>query len=415
MPRLLEVWLHGLRAGSLIQEDGGRLRFSYEPGYVENPASRPLSVSLPLSREPFDDGASRPFFSGLLPDDVARRRLAAHLGLSERNPFSLLGAVGGECAGAISLLPEGENPPSEDPADAIELDDRRLAEVFARLERRPLLAGEEGVRLSLAGAQNKLAVRIVGEKLLLMKGGAATTHILKPMISDLADVTDSVHNEAFCLALAQRVGIAAANAEIRLASGEPYLAVERYDRVWSEGALLRLHQEDFCQALGIPPENKYQREGGPGVADSLELLHGFSTRPAFDRLSFLKLFAFNFLIGNADAHAKNYSLLHGKNGPRLAPAYDLLSTAIYPELSGRMAMKIGGKYGPEDVYRRHWHRLVPDTATARRDLDKTLDRLAEDTRREAEALAVDLERKGFRSPIFDAIRGVISGRADRIA
>ena len=414
MSRILDVWFQGYKAGRLVQDESGRLSYAYADAYLAGETPWPLSVSMPVRPESYEDRIARPFFSGLLPDDLARHRLASLLGVSEQNPFSLLDAVGGECAGALSLYPEGVEPPPENP-DALEiLDDGRLGETFALLKRRPLLAGQGDIRLSLAGAQDKLAVQMVEGKLALMHGGAPTTHILKPLIQGVADVKDSVHNELFCLALAARVGIPAPQAEIRRVNDEPFLVIERYDRVRVGNQVIRLHQEDFCQALSVPPENKYEREGGPGVAACLELIQRFSIKPVPDRMTFLKTLIFNYLIGNADAHGKNFSFLYERGKPRLAPAYDLLSTVIYPSLSPRMAMKIGGRYQAEDLFPRHWHRLVPDTATARRALDSDLRRMAENTLEQANRLADELWRQAIGSEILGAILAVISARSKRL-
>ena len=332
MPRILDVWFLNNKAGQLTQDDSGRLLFAYDADYLKSAEAYPISISMPLQSGEFDDRVTRPYFSGLLPDDLVRKRLAKNLGVSEKNSFSLLEIVGGECAGALSLYPEGTPAHKEDADDVHFLDDVQLDEIFGEIKRRPLLAGEKGVRLSLAGAQDKIAVRITDGKLALMTSGAPTTHILKMLIVGRDDVKDSVHNELFCLLLAARSGLDAPNAEIRHTAKEPFLLIERYDRKWTGKTVTRLHQEDFCQALSIPPENKYEREGGPGISACLAVLQDHSVQPAPDRIAFLNIVIFNYLIGNNDAHGKNFSFLHEKGKPRLAPAYDLLSTVAYPEL-----------------------------------------------------------------------------------
>lgn len=188
------------------------------------------------------------------------------------------------------------------------------------------------------------------------------------------------------------------------------MLVERYDRKWTGKSVTRLHQEDFCQALSIPPENKYEREGGPGISPCLAALQEHSVQPVPDRIAFLNIVIFNYLIGNNDAHGKNFSFLHEKGKPRLAPAYDLLSTVAYPELATKMAMKIGGKNDPEKLFIRHWHRLVPDTAVARKNLEKTLSNMSTTVLKEAEKLKADLKKDGITSPIFDTIIAIIKER-----
>ena len=255
---------------------------------------------------------------------------------------------------------------------------------------------------------------MIGDKLALMRGGAPTTHILKTLISDRHAVTDSVHNELFCLMLAARCGLSVPHAEMRRTPRQPYLLVKRYDRTSQDNAPVRLHQEDFCQALSVPPENKYEREGGPGISACLDSIQKHSVEPLPDRIEFLNIVIFNYLIGNADAHGKNFSLLYDKGRPRLAPAYDLLSTAVYPELARKMAMKIGGKYEPDEVYLRHWHRLVPDTAGARNAVEKNLAEMAETTLDQATKLHDELKKENITSPILDSIVALIKKRSARL-
>ena len=409
MNRILDVYLHGIYAGRLFSPRGSaELLFSYDAEYLE--AGHPsLSVSLPPDEGTYQGNAVKAFFSGFLPDDIVRHRLARYLGISEGNVFALLEAVGGECAGAVSLYPSGTRPPEDSEGDVEILDERRLSEILRLLEQRPLLADYDGLRMSLAGAQDKIAVSVRDGKIALARGTVPTTHILKPAIGDLKD---TVQNELFCMRLAQLVGIEAPEVEAGWSDDAPYLLVERYDRVTDKGGLTRrLHQEDFCQALGIAPDIRYEREGGPGISRCMELLRGHSLRPAADQLDFLKKVIFNYLIGNADAHAKNFSLLYKARKPELAPSYDLLSTAVYPRLSRKMAMKIGKKYNPEKIFPRDWHRLVPDTAVARRNIEELLLTTARSCLENAPALRSSLEKKVVKSPIFADICSVIERRA----
>ncbi|HVZ41918.1 MAG TPA: type II toxin-antitoxin system HipA family toxin [Candidatus Kapabacteria bacterium] len=413
MSRILDVWYLNSKAGELTQDKSGRLLFAYDADYLTSAQAWPISISMPLRPEEFGDRITRPYFSGLLPDEDARKRMARLLRVSERNPFSLLEIVGGECAGALSLYPEGMGRHEENAEDAYFPDDQEMDDLFGELRQRPLLAGDKGVRLSLAGAHDKLAVRVVDGKLALMFGGAPTTHILKTLIGR-EDVQDSVHNELFCMMLAARCGLDVPRVEIRHTATEPFLLIERYDRRWKDGHVTRLHQEDFCQALSIAPENKYRSEGGPGIAACLDIIQQQSIAPLPDRVSFLNIVIFNYLIGNADAHGKNFSFLYEQGKPRLAPVYDLLSTAVYPELASKMSMKIGGKYEPMEVRLRHWHRLVPDTATARNNLEKVLSEMSLTVLGEAEDLKADLRKAGTESPVFDDVIAIIKQRKARV-
>ena len=411
MRRLLEVYLLEDLAGILIQEENQALSFLYDKDYIHQ-NKMPISVALPLSDVPYTGSVVRAVFSGILPDNGVRYRLAKYFGVSENNPFALLELVGGECAGALSFYKPGDHLSfSPKPKIVDVLDDEKLEEVLDLLKQKPLLAGTNGIRLSLAGAQDKIAVSLEGEKVALVGGGAPTTHILKTTIPI---VEDSIYNEFFCMRLAAFVGIETPHVTIGWTKENPYLLVERYDRQKGEnGTIERLHQEDFCQALGILPELKYEREGGPTIAKCQDLLKLFSARPAMDQKEFLDRVIFNYLIGNADAHGKNFSFLYKENNPTLSPAYDVISTAVYPTLSFKMAMKIGGKYDPEDVCLRHWLNLVPSTEVAKRTLETQMQTMAKIMLETAPVLKETLKKEGISSPIFDKIIAVIKARAQR--
>lgn len=407
MRRILDVYLHEELAGKLAYNKG-RLAFAYHPAYVQ--ANKPaLSLSLPLQEKPHKGLAVEAFFAGLLPDEELRLNLARVLGVSAANSFPLLEVVGGECAGAVSLYPVVSSPPVSKDAQEIVLNNKQLQQLAGQLVERPLLAGKGGLRLSLAGAQHKLAVIVRGGKAVISKGGAPTTHILKTMI---AGFSDSVHNELFCMRLAARVGIDVPKVELLTAGDSCYFLVVRYDRDVKDGIITRLHQEDFCQALGILPHTKYEREGGPTIAACLKLLQEHSHQPALDQQSFLTRIVFNFLIGNVDAHGKNFALLYRDNRPQLAPAYDLLSTAVYARLSKKMAMKIGGKYLPDDLRQHHWQLLVANTETAKQSFAKLRHELAQRTLTEAIKLKAALANEGIDSPVFAQIGEVIAQRGE---
>lgn len=412
MNRILNVYFNSTLAGKLIQKTSGTLSFEYETAYANNQNSPSISISLPISLKPYEGDKVKAFFSGFLPDDIVRYRLAQYLGISEKNSFALLGAIGGECAGALSLYPDGQNPPEATNADIEILDDQKLSKILDLLKKRPLLAGENGIRLSLAGAQDKIAVGIKDRQIVLIKGTTPTSHILKPI---LTNIKDSVHNELFCMRLAKLLNIDTPRTEIHWLGDTPYFLIERYDRIYDKNRVIkRLHQEDFCQALGIMPELKYEREGGPNIAKCLEILQMHSAKPATDCLAFIERLIFNYLIGNADAHAKNFSLLYKDHTPTLAPAYDLLCTAIYPNLSSKMAMKIGKTYDPEHVFLRHWHCLVPDTTIAKKNLEKDLIKMSNNCLQKASKLTSTLANEGIISTIFDGICTVIKNRANNI-
>lgn len=409
MTRTLDVYFDDALCGHLQQDDAGALSFSYVPTYLDLRQPVPISYAMPLRAEPWPDRQARPFFSGLLPDEGARQRLAAGLGLSAANAFGLLEIIGGECAGALSLYPAGERPPAPDDGGVETLSPDRLAEIFGKLRTRPLLGGEDGVRLSLAGAQDKLAVCLEGDAIALPKGGRPTTHILKPAIPNLEG---AVENEYFCMRLAAAINLQAPSVQIGKAGETPYLLVARYDRLTeTDGHIRRVHQEDFCQALSIPPELKYEEEGGPGAQASLALIDQATARPAADRLAFLRRLIFAYLIGNADAHGKNYALLYSSHVPDLAPVYDALSTAVYPGLAKKLAMSIGGRAVPDTIQLSHWSTLIPPTRGAQRWLVKDLADMAARTLSAADALLTELRAVGINHPVLAAIRAVIETRA----
>jgi serine/threonine-protein kinase HipA len=409
MAHLLDVWFGETKAGALAQDEAGALSFAYDPGYLTGPDPRAISFSMPLQEAPYTHRVVRPFFSGLLPDEGARQRLAGALGISAGNAFGLLEVIGGECAGALSLYPAGEAPPSSDD-DGIEiLSQPRLEEILGKLRERPLLGGEEGVRLSLAGAQDKIAVCVEGDAIGLAKGGRPTTHILKPFIQAL---DGTVENELFCLRLAARLKLPVPAVEMRYGGTIPFLLVERYDRAaHKDGTITRLHQEDFCQALSVPPELKYEEEGGPGTERSLDLIDRATARPAADRLAFIRALIFHYLVGNADAHGKNYALLYRGKVSDLAPLYDVVCTAAYPRLAKKQAMAIGGRAVPDTIQLKHWLTLVPETRGAQRLLVKGITDLAGRIGKEADGLLAEFEDTGIAHGILGAVRAVIETRA----
>jgi len=347
----LSVLWDGRVAGTLKLSNTGGMTFIYSPEWLADPASPPLSISLPKRGQRFAERECRPFFSGLLPEEGQREAAAAALGLSKHNDFALLDALGGEVAGALTLWPEATTPPSSVSPASLPLTDRQLDELIAALPKRPLLAGSE-LRLSLAGAQPKVPVVLVDGRIALPARGEPTTHILKPAIERFAGTTE---NEALVMKLAAAVGLDVAAVELRTAGSRPFLLVTRYDRTTDDrGVQRRLHQEDFCQAMGIAPETKYEKEGGPTLARCFELLRRAATRPAVDVLKLVDAVIFNVIAGNADAHGKNFSLLYTDDELRLAPLYDLLCTASYPELSPRLAMKVGGRATLDEMGTKTW-------------------------------------------------------------
>ncbi|MEM0951686.1 MAG: type II toxin-antitoxin system HipA family toxin [Cyanobacteria bacterium P01_H01_bin.74] len=378
MDRHLDVYLHDNYVGELIQDEHGQLVFDYAVSWLEDPNAVPLSQSIPLRTERFSRKECRAFFAGILPEERKRELIAKNLGISSRNDFAMLEQIGGECAGAITFLPKGQHPPKAD-YNYRPLSDYELAEILQILPKRPLMAGEDGIRLSLAGAQDKLAVHVSSDgQLSIPLNGAPSTHILKPRIELFEGV---VFNEAFCMELAAAIDLPVAPIILKKTDSLEYLLVERYDRHLDEqGRTQRLHQEDFCQALGIVSEMKYQNEGGPNLAQCFQLLRNVSSVPVSDLQHLLRAVIFNLLVGNNDAHGKNFSLLYGLSGStRLSPFYDILSTAFYPELSPKMAMKISKEYDSNKIHSRHFEKLAEEVGLGKalvlKEVKKTAERI----------------------------------------
>ena len=363
MAHKLDVWLFTEHVGTLGLANG-RLGFAYAPEWLQRPNAMPLSCSLPLQTVPFDDHIARPFFAGLLPEGKMRQLIAQRLHVSGQNEFALLDHLGGECAGAVTFLEQGTVLPQLPQDDVVQwLTDEELVGLLDELPHRPMLAGKDGFRLSLAGAQDKLPVIFDGTRIGLPLNGTPSSHILKPPIQG---VEESVTNEAFCMALAEAMQLQPAKALIHKVRGREFLLVERYDRILdSSGHRERLHQEDFCQALGVVSEMKYQNEGGPNLAQCFDLVRQVTRPSAPHVLRLLDYVIFNALIGNHDAHGKNFSLLYSSKGPVLSPFYDTLSTAVYPKLSDKMAMKIGSSYKFTEVYARHWAQFAQEAGLAK--------------------------------------------------
>lgn len=459
--KTLPVKYNNLYVGDLSQDESGKMTFQYASKWIVD--GFPISLSLPLQKNIFSEKECRPFFEGLLPEGDIRDEIARNLGISSRNDFALLEAMGGDCAGAISV---GTSSPYSAQIEAYEeqISDDKLLEALKPLNGKPLFAGEKEVRLSIAGSQRKLPVIYRDGMFFIPHGNLPTTHIIKPEISGIEETVD---NEFFCLSLAKKIGLNVPNFEILELAGKKYLIVERYDRQpeaersscppggdelppvsleepastvsslhavaccsaassldnTKRGAktsmntqaqrnfapslrLVRLHQEDLCQATGIPSENKYQRDGGPGVYELFSIIRQHSSQPALDIKNAIRVIVFNYIIGNADAHGKNFSFLIEKNAIKLAPFYDLLSTEIYPNLSKKMAMKIGGKYEPEDVFGRHWHKFAEEISVNPKFIDKEIAKVSTNIENSIEAYLY--------SPISNKISRIISKKIEQL-
>jgi serine/threonine-protein kinase HipA len=342
----LSVWWGDRVVGTLRRGEGGALWFRYAGSATSRDR---ISLSLPVDASQERLGT---FFSNLLPDGDLRDRLARRLGVSPDDDFAMLAAVGGDCAGALALLPEGQKVPSSGSRKALSPSLLKRACDLGS----PSLLADDGLRLSLAGVQEKLPVIEARGKLYLPLGAAASTHILKLPSHHFRGLAQ---NELATRLLASLIGLPTAPAILWPLPGSlgDALLVTRFDR--SAGGA-RIHQEDFCQALGLPPTKKYEADGGPALADVIRLLSAESTSPAADVEKVIRWQAFNALVGNCDAHAKNLALLHEAGRVRLAPFYDLVCTRPWGSLSKRLAFSAGGTFDPGALGANQWARAARD-------------------------------------------------------
>ncbi len=335
----LDVYLYDRKVG-VLSSDNGRMEFRYVPVYLEQGKNEALSFSLPLRPEPYSEEAIIPFFANLLPDESVRVRIAEILQVSPDNVFGLLKEIGEDCAGAVAFYSQDKSPQAVKEPLYRKLSEDEADNVLTHLSERPLNIGAQDFHISGAGAQDKLVASVERGQVLLPLRGTPSTHIIKPGITRFPE---SVFNEFYGMKLAKYCGISTAECDILKIKGNAYYAVERYDRLKVDGNWHRLHQEDFCQLLGIDPKIKYESEEGPKLVQCFELLRRMEL-PAAETIRFLQQIIFCFLIGNGDAHAKNFSVIYRNGRPELAPAYDLLSTAVYPNLAPKLAMKIDTEY-----------------------------------------------------------------------
>jgi serine/threonine-protein kinase HipA len=333
----LAVWLYGERV-AVIDRERDRPRLAYtEEALSRYPLGTPLlSLSLPVSSRRYTQGIVRPFLDGLLPEGESRKSIARDVHVSERDTYGLIRALGRDCAGAVVIQPADDPPPPEPTTVTAEpLSSNEIEALVRDLKSAPLGVGGR-VRISLAGVQEKLVLtRMPDGSWGRPVDGTPSTHILKP---EIASFPDTVENEAFCMRVAKHLGLDVATVETTEIAGRKLIVVERYDRrVASDGSVERIHQEDFCQATGVAPETKNEEDGGPSLVRIAGILQAVAAPASLERL--LQAVTVNSLLGNGDAHAKNFSLLQNADGAlTLTPLYDLMCTLYYGD--DRLAMYI---------------------------------------------------------------------------
>jgi serine/threonine-protein kinase HipA len=407
----LGIYWDGREVGDLQRLDERSSAYAFR--YAAQ-TTRPISLSLPLEQESFDSAASRPFFEALLPEGAIRDLIAGQLKLATSDSFGLLAALGSDCAGALQIL-EGSRI-SQTPS-AQWLDDRALDDLIAEIPKHPLgiQRDDRHLRLSLAGVQRKaVLVRDAAGRFGRPLDGMPSTHILKPEPPD-GEYPGLAANECFCMRLAARCGLPSASVELLTLAGAPCLVIKRFDRELSSWPPRRLHQEDLCQALSLTPDFKYQHEGWrlPSYRGLAELLTSHSLDPGRDRLTAANDAVFHFLVGNADAHAKNISLLHLDGGVRLAPLYDVLCTAAYPELSRELALSIGDEFNPDAISSVSWSDLAEDFDLNVSAFTRARRALAQRVAIEAARLRNQALAEGWHDPCIERILEVIAARSQR--
>jgi serine/threonine-protein kinase HipA len=409
----LGVYWDSEEIGRLERVDERTREYSFR--YTED-AKRPISLSLPLGQQHFGPAESRPFFEALLPEGAVREQIASQLKLAASDSFGLLTELGRDCAGALQIV---DVKRMSEPPSVRWLDDGELNALVEELPRHPLgiHRGDEHLRLSLAGVQHKaVLVRDGSRRFGKPLDGMASSHILKPEPPD-SQYPGLATNEYFCMRLAARCGLPCATVELLTLARRPCLVVERFDREIVTSRYRRLHQEDLCQALGLTPDFKYQKAGWqlPSYGALADVLNQHSASPGLDRLAGAQAAVFNFLVGNADAHAKNISLLHVRAGVRLAPLYDIVSTAAYPELSTELALSIGDELDLDAITSVHWSDLSVDFGLNAEAFQRARRRLGDTVAAEAPRLRDDARAQGWHHPCIDTILDVIADRDPRVA
>lgn len=404
----LDVYLNDLRAGALYRRRGGKLEFEYNQDYA---GKTPLSYSMPLAERLHRDAVVTPFLWNLLPDDLRLLQTwGRRYGVDPGNCFALLREIGEDCAGAVRLIdPERQAAASAGGLERIS--EKEIGERLEEMQRDPSAARSlrDHGRFSLAGAQPKVALRKEGGQWHVPWGKEPTSHILKPPRPDFAGLAE---NEHFCLNLASSLGIRAAESAVEEFAGRKAIVVKRYDRFRRSGQLVRIHQEDACQALGVGPQRKYESDGGPGVSDLMKLLAG-SKRRIEDRDTFMDAILFNYLILGTDAHAKNYAILHAQGEFIMAPLYDVASFAPYARTrkEERLAMRIDRYYKIAQIQARHFERMARACDYPPKRLMSRLEELATLVPVKANELAAQSAKAGIDAAFLESLAQAFTARS----
>ncbi|UOA28899.1 type II toxin-antitoxin system HipA family toxin [Pseudosulfitobacter sp. DSM 107133] len=422
----LRVYLNNRRVGTLSREASGAVGFSYEADWLDWEHALPVSLSLPLRETPYRGEPVSAVFENLLPDsDKLRRLVAEKVGARGTDAYSMLTKIGHDCVGALQFIAgEDDAPDATGKIEGEAVDAATIEKILNGLSQAPLgLASDDGFRISVAGAQEKTALLWHDGQWIKPHGTTPTSHLIKTQIGKLPDgidLSDSVENEYYCLKLTAAFGLPVNTATIETFGETKALVIERFDRRWTkDGRLLRLPQEDCCQALSVPPTLKYQNEGGPGMIDVLGLLNGSDT-PIEDQDIFLKAQIIFWLMGATDAHAKNFSVFLSPGGSyRMTPLYDIVTAQGALEARQierkqmKMAMSVGNSrhYRFDQVHGRHFVQTAMRAGFSKK---RTIGLIEEIAARTPEALdtVASVLPKAFPQAIVDTVGKAIMGRLD---
>lgn len=424
----LNVFLNSRLVGVLRRESTGAIDFQYAKDWLGWENTFPVSLSLPLREDRYIGAPVINVFDNLLPDsDAIRKRVAERVGAGGTDAYSLLAALGHDCVGALQFLPDGIAPGKAGAVGGKLVPDDEVAAIINNLASAPLGMGEdEDFRISIAGAQEKTALLRKDGQWFKPSGTAATTHILKPQIGRLPngiDLSNSVENEYFCLKLLAALGVPTADAEIADFGDRRTLIVERFDRRWTnDGRLLRLPQEDICQALSVPPTRKYQSDGGPGMRDIIELLKGSDT-PEQDIATFVRACILFWMLGATDGHAKNFSIALGPGGRfRLTQLYDVLTAQ--PSLDAgqiqqkkfKLAMSVGKNrhYPVEGIMPRHFLQTAELAGVGAPLMRAIFEDLGANAEKQADAVIAALPQD-FPDQLVTSVRAAVKSRVRLLA
>ena len=420
----LRVYLNNRLVGFLSKETGGAIDFQYDQSWLDWEPTLPISLSLPLRETPFRGEPVIAVFDNLLPDsDALRRRVAENVGARGTDAYSMLAAIGHDCVGALQFIAGDDE--AIDATGTIKgeaVDEEAIDKLLRGLAQAPLgLNRNDDFRISIAGAQEKTALLHHDGRWFKPHGTTPTTHIFKTQIGTWPngiDLSNSVENEFYCLKFLEAFGLQVNKAEIKTFGKTKTLIIERFDRRWtSDGRLLRVPQEDCCQALSVPPTLKYQSDGGPSMVAILDLLKGGDS-PAEDQSAFIKAQILFWLLGATDGHAKNFSVFLGSGGTyQMTPFYDVLTAQ--PSLDShqiqrkqmKLAMSVGDSrhYRIDQIHPRHFIQTGAEAGLPKFLVPDAIEEVAACANDAIESIEKSLP-KGFPAVIHDSISAAVADR-----